>query len=54
MLCVLGNKHEIDDLISCNNQSCNMRLVGTGLSPGFVLILMIATDDCNEANPDKN
>ena len=29
------------------------RLVGTGLSPGFVLILMIAiknkTNDCNEA-----
>ena len=34
------------------------RLVGTGLSPGFVLILMVAiknkTNDCNEANPDKN
>ena len=38
------------------------RLVGTGLSPGFVLILMIAiknktknkTNDCDEANPDKN
>ena len=32
------------------------RLVGTGLSPGFVLILMIAiknkTNDCNEANPE--
>ena len=34
------------------------RLFGTGLSPGFVLILMIAiknkTNDSNEANTDKN
>ena len=34
------------------------RLVGTGLSPGFVLISIIAiknkTHDCDEANPDKN
>ena len=34
------------------------RLFGTGLSPGFVLILMIAlknkANDCNGVKPDKN
>ena len=34
------------------------RLFGTGLSPGFELIAMIAiknkTNDCNEAKPEKN